>query len=277
MINIATKEDLVKVKALGKDKTYLKDAGIVYYCLFEGEDLKAYVASLPLVIKLGQHLLKSSDIIDIVDTGNSKDREELLRAVNDYREHTELLSFSKLADYTLVELGYMNVYPKVSYTFDKNRFKYISTINVKELSDVSEALDAYAKMVRSFDGYIFRDFSWFNTHVKNKGDLFRISKDAYFSLRVSGEDAFIDEIVYSYLEEVDVAISYALNYAKKVTVTVSAHERLERYYKEVDIGPTFYTLGRINDLERFNKLDEGKFTDIKKALAMSGRAIRLDD
>ena len=277
MINIATKQDLAKVKALGKDKAYLDNEGIVYYCLFEGEELKAYVASLPLTIKLGQHLLKSSDIIDIVDDGNSRDREELMRAVNDYREHTELLSFSKLADYTLVELGYSNVYPKTSYTFDKYRFKYISTSEVRELSDESEALNAYAKMVRNFDGYIFRDLSWFNTHGKNNGTLFRISKDAYFSLRVSGEEAYIDELVYSYLDEVDVAIAYALNYAKRVIVTVSAYERLERYYDEVVAGPIFYTLGRINDLKRFNRLYEAKFSDIKKALAMSGRAIRLDD
>ena len=276
MINIATKEELVKVKALGKDKAYFADEDIVYYCLFKEEELQAYVASRPLVIKLGKHLLKTSDIIDIVNTGTGKDKEELIRAVNDYREHTELLSFSKVADYTLVELGYTNVYPKISYIFDKYKFKSVSTASVKELSDASEALDAYAKMLHNFDGFIFRDLSWFKRHIKHNA-LFRISKDAYFSLRLEGDEAFIDELVYSFLEEVDVAIAYALKYAKRVTVTVSAYERLERYYDEVHMGPMSYTLGRINDLERFNKLYESNFTDIKKALMMSNRAIRLDD
>lgn len=276
MINIATKEELVKVKALGKDKAYLDDEDIVYYCLFDKEDLKAYVASRPLAIKLGKHLLKTSDIIDIVNVGSDKDKAELIKAVNDYREHTELLSFSKVADYTLVELGYTNVYPKTSYIFDKYKFKSISTASIKELSDPSEALDAYAKMVRNFDGYIFRDLTWFKDYIK-KNTLFRISKDAYFSLRLEGEEAYIDELVYSFLEEVDVAIAYALKYAKRVIVTVSAYERLERYYDEVHMGPISYTLGRINDLEHFNKLYDSDFTDIKKALMMSGRAIRFDD
>lgn len=277
MISIATKEDLTKIGDLGKDKAYLDDEDIVYYCLFEGEKLLAYIASRPLVIKLGEHLLKSSTIIDIVDTGSEKDRDELVRAVNDYREHTELLSFSKIADYTLIELGYTNVYPKVSYTFDKYKFKPVETFGVREVSDVSEALDAYGKMMANFDGYVFRDSSWFTAQAKKDRAMFRISKDAYFTLRLVGETAFIDELVYSFLEEVDIAIAYALKYANQVIVTVSAYEKLELHYSEVHMGPETYTLGRINDINHFNRLYGTKYKDIKKALAMSGRAVRLDD
>ncbi len=276
MISIATKEDLAKVKVLGRGKAYLDDADVVYYCLFREDDLVAYVASRPLVIKLGKHLLRASDIIDIVAM-DDEDREDLVRAVSDYREHTELLSFSKVEDDTLKELGYKKVYPKVSYTFDRYKFKSVLTDGVRVLSDPEEALDAYAKMMANFDAYVFRDLAWFRAHIKKDSAFFRIAKDAYFTLRLTGDTAYIDELVYSYLEEVDVAIAYALKYAAKAIVTVSAYERLERYYDEVHIGPKTYSLGRINDASFLSKLYGSDFRDIKKALTMSARAIRLDD
>lgn len=293
MIRICTKEDKGKLIALAHlnkvfDHEYYFDHEFAYdtvYGYFDGDELLGYVCAQNLDLRLGKHSLYSSYIKDIVIKDDDKEiREKLLKAVDDYLYHVELISLSRCEVYKeYKEHGFTNLYDKYIYTFKKDDVKMMDTSGIRPLEDIEAMLDVYAKMMRYFDGYHLRDEKYYQrrlAHGKAKDtNYFGIYRGdvliAYFSLAIRSEVALIDECIYTDLNALNKIVSYALKYVKTVLVKTSSYEELDLYFKAVQKRRISDIAVRLEDTELLTKLYGYSINDPKAFFTASDKPLWL--
>ena len=302
-IRYAKDEEKLQLKAFWQEAFAFDDGGYTDYyfdCAYDfgkhlvltlDNEIVSMLSSHKDVYMFNNRLLSTSMIVGVATKEPYKHQGYMTALMNealDILEHQELLTLIQAYNPKLYQpFGFEIVYRRHTYHFRKDRFHSQGNQLLTKDYTVEDLLTIYGRFTKHFSGFKVRtaqDFALYIKEIDATNQFIQAFYDhshelirGYIVFSIENDLVKIDECVYLDLKTLDAMLSFALELADHVDLTVSEYEDLSRVYEGIKLTVEDYTMVRINDYDLWNRLFDSNVDNVKDALEIINKPLFMHE